>query len=72
MDKIRDPKRNHIVYGVSDMVTGIGESLWGSILEPYLDLVGFEVVTMGFLRSLLMFSQMMSSLLLGNRARARQ
>ena len=48
------------------MVTGIGESLWGSILEPYLDLVGFEVVTMGFLRSLLMFSQMMSSLLLGN------
>lgn len=66
MEKIRDPKRNHIVYGVSDMVTGIGESLWGSILEPYLDLVGFEVVTMGFLRSLLMFSQMMSSLLLGN------
>jgi len=48
------------------MVTGIGESLWGSILEPYLDFIGFEVVTMGFLRTLLMFSQMMSSLLLGN------
>ena len=65
LKKLKDPKRNHLIYGVADMVTGIGESLWGSILEPYLDFIGFGAVTMGFLRTLLMFSQMLASLLLG-------
>ena len=45
MTRLRDPKRNHLIYSASDMMSKIGENLWSSILELYFDNIG--VVTEG-------------------------
>ena len=65
MGRLRDPKNNHIVFGLSDMASSTGENLWSSILGPYLDHIGFGAVSIGFMTTMLLFSQGFSSLILG-------
>jgi len=48
---LRDPRRNHLVYGASDMMPNIGRTS-GTIMEPYLDSIGVCAVTIGFIPTL--------------------
>jgi len=63
--KLRDTKHNHIIFGVSEMISNLGQNLWSSILEPYLDYIGFGAVYIGFIKTMNMFSQCLANLLLG-------
>lgn len=65
MVKLRDPKHNHIVFGVSSTTSNMGANVWGSILEPYLDSIGFGAVSIGFINTIRTLSSSIASLLLG-------